>query len=192
MRALKPMPRQIWLENYIANRILYPGALAIGAYDMQIDLAILTQVLKLNKPDPFINTTLRKLVIPQSFLDFVSDLPSLTLAFINGLLCNRPKKDLFEDLWTVTLSGEREDIVGSILSPRFTSPEGSIEINLNNKIFKFKAGSISCLPCPFERCAINFSASGGKMLGKNKSVVELYGGKLGLVIDGRLNQYENQ
>lgn len=204
MRALKPMPAQIWLENYIANRILYPQAVAISAYDMQIDLAILTMALKLNKPaktvkkneflgdNPFINTTLRKIIIPTGFLDFVCDLPNLTAAFINGLLLERSRKDLFEDLWTVSLSGEREEIIGSILMPQFNFPGGFLELKLNNKIFKIKAGYINCLPCPEERCLISFNIDGGNMLGKTKGVLEVYGSKLGIVVDGRLKSYDNQ
>lgn len=204
MRALKPMPAQTWLENYIANRILYPQTVAISAYDMQIDLAILTEALRLNKPfkkeseneflgeSPFINTTLRKIIIPATFLDFTCDVQSLTLAFINGLLLDRPKKDLFEDLWTVNLSGEREEIIGSVLLPEFTSPEGFIEITFNNKVFKMKAGTISFLPCLKDSFSIGFSVNGGSVLGKNKSALEIYGGKLGIVVDGRLKSDDNQ
>src|SRR3989344_7189671 len=97
-RWLSPVPQQTLLENYIANRILYPQAIPVLPSDMKLDLAILREALKLQKPvgmqvknqflggSPFLNVTMRKIIIPASFLEFVPDLTSLVWAFVDGLL----------------------------------------------------------------------------------------------------------
>src|SRR3990167_9440024 len=87
---LKPAPELTSLENYLANKILYPQAVPLTKHDMQIDLAILREALRMNGPkpgeqksnallggNPFLNITLRKILIPERFLDFVPDLASL-------------------------------------------------------------------------------------------------------------------
>ncbi|MCR4306210.1 MAG: hypothetical protein NUV73_03955, partial [Candidatus Daviesbacteria bacterium] len=129
---LKPVPSANRLENYLANKILYPGALPLTEYDMQIDLAILREALKLNGPkaadkktnsllgdNPFLNITLRKILIPERFLNFVPDLQSLAISFIDGLLLGKERQDFFEDLWTIVLTDEGDEVVGSVLLPQF-------------------------------------------------------------------------
>src|SRR5438128_9431240 len=89
---LNPAPQVIRLENYLANRILYPQALPLTASDLQIDLAILREALRLKAgASPFLNVQLHKIIIPLNLTNFVPDLRALTWAFIDGLLTNRPK-----------------------------------------------------------------------------------------------------
>lgn len=197
MRWLSPVPQQISLENYIANRILYPQAVPISLSEIKIDLAIIREALRLNSycnkdnkneflgNSPFINVTLRKIIIPVGFLEFIPDIVSLIWAFIDGLLLEHSRKDCFEDLWTVCISNETEDVIGSILLPQFSDRQGLMEIKLEDKSYNIKAGALSVLPCPKERCSINFNFKNGKLLGKNKGVIEISGGKAGLVIDAR-------
>ena len=47
---LKNKPSSIQLENYLANKILYPQITPITADEMKIDLAILREILRLNGP----------------------------------------------------------------------------------------------------------------------------------------------
>src|SRR5687768_2390810 len=73
---LKNPPSPVQLENYLANKILYPTSLPLTESDMKIDLAILREALKINGPkaeksnsnllgdNPFLNVTLRKIIIP--------------------------------------------------------------------------------------------------------------------------------
>lgn len=197
IRWLSPVPQQIPLENYIANRILYPQAVPISFSEVKIDLAILREALRLNTSynpkdknqflgnSPFINITLRKIIIPVSFLEFIPDVVSLVWAFIDGLLLEHSKKDCFEDLWTISISNETEDVIGSILLPQFTSTQGLMEIKLEGKTCNIKAEALSILPCPKERYQIDFNLKMGKFLGKSKGQVELSGGKVGLIIDAR-------
>lgn len=195
---LKVVPNLIQLENYLANKILYPQTLPLTETDMKIDLAILREALRINGPklnlgknnpllgdNPFLNITLRKILIPQRFLTFVPGLISITWAFVDGLLLNRRKEDFFWDLWTVVLTDDTDEIVGSILLPQFIGESGVMELSLSSKTYKIRPGSLTVIPCPKDRCEIAYKFNQGKILGKEENAVEIYGGKLGLMIDGR-------
>jgi len=194
---IKPASQLAFLENYLANRILYPRTLSLTANDMKIDLAILREALKINGPkkstktnallgdNPFLNITLRKVLIPARFTDFIPDLISLTWAFIDALLFDRKKEDYFQDIWTLVLTGDTDEIIGSLMLPQFQGLTGAIKVSMFGKSYQIKQGGITAIPCSQDRCEIAFKIQNGKMLGKNESAVEVYGGKLGLIIDGR-------
>ena len=194
---LKNPPTPIQLENYIANRILYPQILPLTDQEMKIDLAILREVLKLNGPktekdgsllgnNPFLNSTLRKIIIPEKFLQFAPDLTTLTWAFVDGLLLNRKKGDFFEDLWTVVLGDDNDEVIGSVILPRFETGTDELILYVLGQNYKIKAGSLSVVACPKDRCEISYKLQKGNLLGKKESALEVYGGRLGLMIDGRV------
>lgn len=195
---IKPTPQIIQLENYLANRILYPQTLAISEYDVKLDLAILREALRINGPkvgvretnsmlgdNPFLNITLRKLLIPAKFLRYVPNLTILTWAFIDAFLIDRKKEDWFEDLWTVVLLGDVDEIVGSVILPQFNDRMAEMNLNVSGKNYKIRPGSLTVIACPKDRCEISYKFNNGRILGKSESAVEVYGGKLGLMIDGR-------
>lgn len=195
---LKPVPQLDRIENYLANKILYPQALSLTQQDMVMDLAILREALKLNGPklqtqkvnallgdNPFLNVTLRKILIPAKFLNFIPELSILTIVFIDALLLNRSKEDWFQDIWTIILTGDTDEIVGSVVLPQFEDVSGSMHCSLMDKSYEIRSGGIKVLPCPRERCEIGYKVQKGKILGKSESAIEIYGGKLGLVVDGR-------
>ena|SRR5258708_2221532 len=187
----------IQLENYLGNRILYPKTLPVTEIDMKIDLAILREALRMNGPkiepnpnpmlgdNPFLNITLRKIMIPERFLNYIPDLIGLTWAFVDGLLLTRSKKDWFEDLWTVILTDDADQVIGSVLIPQFNNSQDSMDLSVLGKKYKIKAGSLTIIPCQKDRCEIAYKFVSGRILGKKESAVEVFGGKLGLLIDGR-------
>lgn len=185
---LKPVPQLSKLENYLANRILYPQTLPQTEADMQIDLAILREALKMTSlldHSPFFNITLRKLLIPEGFLESVPSLAILAHAFIDAFLKDRKKEDLFEDLWTIVLTNDTDEIVGSVILPRFDGKEGLMNLKILGKDYEIKQGSLMVIPCDKDRCEITYKLHSGKVLGKNESNIEVYGGKLGVMVDGR-------
>lgn len=194
---ISPMPQLHLLENYLANRILYPQALSLTEYDVKIDLAILREALKLSKAptgsktnaflgsNPFFNATLRKVLIPVRFLSFVPDLASLVWAFIDILLAGRNKADYFEDLWTIVLTDDTDEIVGSCVLAQFEGGGGVMDLSVLGKNYQIRPGSLTVIPCPNLRCEISYKLQGGKVLGKGANAIEIYGGRLGLVVDGR-------
>lgn len=194
---LKPIPQFSQLENYLANRILYPQTLPQTEVDMQMDLSILREVLKINGPkistsktnallgdNPFLNIILRKLLIPSEMLNFVPSLVDLTHVFIDALLLERKKKDWFEDLWTIVLTGDVDEVIGSIILPHFDKG-GLMELKLLKRNYEIRKGNLIVIPCLHDRCEIAYKLQNGSILGKTESAIEIYGGKLGLMIDGR-------
>lgn len=195
---LKPIPQSEFIENYLASKILYPQTLPMTKYDMQIDLAILREALRLNGPKPkdptknpllgdypFLNLTMRKVLIPVNFLKFVPSLTILVQVFIDGLLSQREKQDFFSDLWTIVLTDDQDEVAGSILLPQFENETGVMNLKLQDKSYEIHPGSLTVIPCQKDRCELDYKLHKGKILGKTESAIEVYGGKLGLVIDGR-------
>lgn len=196
-RWLKKAPSDIQLENYLATRILYPQTVPLTTQDMGTDLAILREALRMNAPvgvktagallgeNPFLNITLRKVLIPAKFLPFIPNLVALTWAFVDAFFLDRRKEDLFSDIWTVVLVDEVDEVVGSILLPQFESKRGDMELVIDQKNYKIRSGSLTVIPCPQGRCEIIYKFNQGKILGKKESALDVYGGRLGLMIDGR-------
>lgn len=195
---IKNPPSQEQLENYLANKILYPQTLPLTKADMQIDLAILREALRINGPtlgqaegpllgdNPFLNITLRKIIIPERFLTYVPDLVSLSWAFVDGLLLNRRKEDWFEDIWTIVIADDINEVVGSVLLPQFGTLGDNMNLSLLGKDYTILAGSLTLVSCPQSKCQISYKLSNGQILGRQNSAVEVYGGRLGLMIDGRM------
>lgn len=201
VRWLKPPPEPGNIENYLAQRILYPQTVPITETEMKVDLAILREALRLLSPksgkggamlgdNPFVNVTLRKILIPSKFLYFIQNLSILTWVFVDGLLFGRKREDHFEDLWTIVLTGELDEIIGSLVIPEFKKG-GELKLSLMgkayglNKSYKIRAGTLMVIPCPKERCQVAFELKGGEILDKKNFAIEIYGGRLGLMIDGR-------
>lgn len=196
--SLRPVPQLTQLEDYLANRILYPQAIPQTAFDMQIDLSILREALAMNGPkpgvdknntllgsNPFLNITLRKLLIPAKFLNFAPNLAQLIQVFIDALLLDRKKEDWFEDLWTIVLTDDTDEIVGSIILTQFDGSGGVMELSVLNKNYQIRQGSLMVISCPRDRCEISYKLRGGHVLGKTESAIEVYGGRLGVMVDGR-------
>lgn len=172
------------LENYVANRILYPQTIATTSLSLEIDLAILREALRRNPK--FLNSTSRKILIPKSFTKLVPNLSQLTWAFVDAYLLNHPREELAQDLWKVILTSEdTTEIIGTVLLPIFQSSRGMMEIFLDGKSYKIKKGSLTIVPCSKNQCTIGFKVSEGQLLGRNESAVQVSGGKMGLMIDGR-------
>lgn len=185
---LKNPPTPVQLENYLANKILYPLTIPLTNYEMKIDLAILREALRINGPslgqrgepllgnNSFLNITLRKIIIPKRFLHFVPNLVSLTWAFVDGLLLHNRREKWSKDLWTVVVTEDVEEIVGSVLLPQFANLGDSMKLSLLGRDYQIKAGSLSLVGCPKSKCEIAYG----------ENTVEVCGGELGLMIDGRI------
>lgn len=181
---IRPIPDLDQLEDYLANRILYPQTIPLTERDMQIDSSILREALKMYKAQ-LLNTTTRKILIPEKFLNFLPDRLTLVKIFIDAYLLNREKRDYFQDLWTVVLTGGIDEVIGSVLFPQFVGNDGTMIIKLQDKSYEVRQGNLSLIPCPKDRCEIAYEIQKGKLLGSQENAFEVYGGKLGLVVDGR-------
>lgn len=191
----KPVGNLIQLENYLANKILYPGTLPMKEIETEMDLAILREALKLSLNqakqndflggNPFLNMGLRKILIPAGFLNYIGDLTKLTWAFVDALPVDPKRKDWFEDLWSIVLTDDIEETVGSLILPEFGGSKGQIEVNITGKSYNIKSGSLIVIPCIEDRCELSYKLKQGKLLGRVENSVQISGGRLGIMIDAR-------
>lgn len=194
---LQSSPNLISIENYLANRILYPQALPITESELKIDLAILREALKINTlnakegaypllgDNSFFNFTLRKILIPEKFLQYIPNINLIVWVFIDVLLLAIQKKDWFEDLWTIVLVDDIDEVIGSLLLPQFDKNGAKLEVKVQNKVYSISKGELTIIPCGGQRCEVSYELDHGTLLGKQTNALEVSGGRIGLVVDGR-------
>lgn len=184
---IKNPPQFVILENYIANRILYPQAVAASLGDLEIDLAILREALKRDKS--YFSLETRKIIIPNILVSRVPSLTKLVWVFIDAYLLNyQGDEKTRPEIWTVVMRhDDMDETLGTIIAPHFKG-NGAIEIKLEDskKSVVVKRGGLVVVPCLKSRCNINFKLSSGEILAQREGSVEVFGGKLGLVIEGRI------
>ena len=98
----------------------------------------------------------------------------------------RRKEDWFQDIWNVILADDADLVIGTVLLPQFKGEEDTMLLNLQGKDYKIRPNSLTVISCPKDRCQIIYKFSNGQVLGKKENAVEVSGGKLGLIIDGRM------
>ena len=177
---LKPPHNLITIQNALANRIFYPQVVPVTLEELDFDLGLLREALK-SKPQ-FLDKVSKKILIPEDFIKTFPNLDSLVWAFVDALLFNLPK-DTNSCLWTVVEAGNLR-ILGTVLFPQFEG-NGQMQLRLDGKNFMLKRGSLAIFHCQKSHCHLNFRLTSGQILGLKEGVVEIYGGELGLMIDGR-------
>lgn len=97
------------LINFLGNRIIYPQAIPITLKELEIDLAILREAIKL-KPSLVYEPQTNKILIPRAFAERFPPLLNTAKAVIEGL---NPKgvHNIF------TKDKNQEKLVGSVISP---------------------------------------------------------------------------
>lgn len=175
-RWVKPAPPLFYLENYLANRILYPQATPQTKTEVDLDLAILREALRRNSS--FFLTAEKKFLIPEEFSLRLPNLSALVLAFVDAY---KPK-----DIVTVTLVKKSGDeVIGMVIAPENIQPTDILKFIVEDKSYQIKPGSIMVIPEVSSHCHIAFRANLAKLLDKNEIVFEGSGGRLGILIDGR-------
>lgn len=160
------------LEDYLANRVFYPQAAPLTKEEITLDLKILIEGLKQNSS--FLKG--KKIIIPEDFTQRFPDLGLLVWAFVQAY---NPKEAL-----TVVLAGKGEEILGTILPAEFKDKKSIIEISIDKKTHPLKAG-FSVFPCQ-ENSQVHYFSTDSQILGQSEGTITVFGGRLGLAIDGRL------
>ena len=153
------------LEDFIGNRIIYPQSIPDTPQDMEIDLAILREVIKLN-PGRFHDQLKMRLVIPQDFIARFRPLNALVWAFADVL----PLKELTK-IFVKDWAGNH--VIGTIIKVVDKSDE--VTITLNVQTFKLKKGSLTVIP---------FLTKEGSLI-VNTTPLAVSGGEAGLFVDLR-------
>lgn len=195
---LKPIPDLTLLENHLAHRILYPDVIPVTAAEVQYDLAILREAIRnytfatkdeqlnpLLGNNSFYNFTLRKIMIPKTFLTYSGNLENLILVFADVLLVSIEKKDWFEDFWTIVLTSDVDEVLGSLLIPQFEKNGNLLKAKVSDKSYDVNKGEFVVIPCGLPRSKVTYEIDAGKLLDRQSNSVEISGGRVGIVVDGR-------
>lgn len=161
-----------YLQNFIANRLLYPQAMPATLLDFEIDRSILREVLRLQ---PALLTegekNSSKIVIPQEFIERFVGIKPIVLAWINAL---SPK-----GIMPIFIKDQSKlQMVGSIYSPEKLTGE-KINFFLNDKKYELHIGKVYLFP-------VNSKITAQI---ENGETVELRGGEFGIVLN--LKEEEN-
>ena len=161
------------VENYVANRIIYPQTLPSSSREMKLDLAILREALTRDEKVVF-DQVKSTIVLTDEFMVHFT-LKDLATALADGL--NLQEKTL---VYWKTESGVRN--LGTIINLR-----GSVNDNLNLTLntggdkpttqnIVIKNGSFEFIGCNSKSAAITLD---------NSRTIDVIGGDLGIVVDIR-------
>ena len=175
-RWITPAPSQTVLENYLANKLIYPQTVPVTQADQNMDLAILREALRRNLI--FFKTNQKKIFIPADFLQITPDIKKMVSIFIDAY---KPS-----GLITFVLTTRIKDkVLGSLITVNCKIGD-TLYFDLEGKNFKVKPGNLIILPCPKDHCHVSFKSSNSTIFGKNELLFEIPGGDIGLIVDGRL------
>ena len=170
-------PDSAAIENYIANRVIYSQTVPVTLNDQNIDFAILREAQR--AAPIYFKQNQKKIFIPADFLQITPDIKKLVNIVIDAF---EPK-----GLITFVLTARTKDeILGSLVTVN-CKKEDMLYFELEGKNFKIKPGNLTILPCPKDHCHVNFKSQGSTIFGKTELVFEIPGGKIGLIVDGRLS-----
>lgn len=166
------------LQNQRANLIYYPQTIPIEKKDLTIALAILKEAIA---GGPYFSPVSRKIFIPYDFVYQFSNLVDLAVVFIDALLTKPTERT---GIWSLILKSDLEQVAGTVVFPKLNQ-NSSVEFGLEGKKYMVKAGSVVSLPCNKQRCQLSYKLTNGSLLNQASGAVEVYGGPLGVLIDGR-------
>lgn len=174
---LKSSADDFYLENYIANKALYPQTVPVTAADMELEMAILAVAVKQNLT--IFKLQQKKLQIPKIFITRFPNLQKLIIVVKDAM-------DLKEEIITLEVLDEgRVKPEGSLIKVNLKDESGSVRFKLDNKSYQTKKGSILFIPCNSKKCHLQFKTSSGAILNKKEGIMDVYGGIIGVVVDAR-------
>jgi hypothetical protein len=176
-RWIKPTPEVYFLENYLANRIIYPQSIPSDEKSLDLDLAILREGLK-STPE-YYNKGSQRIFIPEGFISRFPNIKKLVWAFIDAYELSDINK-------VVLLKPNYQEVLGTVVSLKFNSPKGGVaKTTIEEKPYEIKQGSLMILSCLSSHCHMTFKSNHATLLGKKDLTFEAFGGELGIFIDAR-------
>lgn len=163
------------ITNFLGNRILYPQAIPLTHEELDVDLAILREAIKL-KPSLVYEPQTNKIVISRSFIERFPPASKVARAVIEGL---EPKG--LHNIFIRDKGGQ--SLIGSVISP--LNPQ---KLSTDEKTVMFTGlairkalplNAVSFIPTPASDVKI--------MLGGEEFRVS--GGEAGIIIDLRLGKF---
>lgn len=183
LRWISAHPNPITVENFVANRIIYPQVVPESMADLELDMAILREAIRTSHE--FVDLKNLRIFIPETLFSRIPDLTKLVWVFVDAYLIGWNDKNPGKNVWTVVLKrSQGEEILGSVIMPEFHAKNSCINLTIRSKNIQVKKGQLSVVPCA-SQCKFSFSLSNGLVLGMQQGLLQVPGGKLGLMIDGR-------
>lgn len=161
-----------FLANVLGNRILYPQTIALNKQELEIDFAILREAIK-QKPMLFYEPQTNKILIPEQFVQRFPPLAKLAGAVIEAI---NPKGVI-----QILIKRKKLEKVGSLISPdinRIKSESGKVRIIVEGKPSLLNLNTLY----------ISQTSSSEVKIEIGEAEYKVSGGKLGVIIDLRLNK----
>lgn len=124
------------LENFVANRMLYPQSVPMNEYEMEIDLAILKAVI-LKNPKLVYNELRSTITIKKELVVRFPPVSRLLLT-LSGVLPLKEKTKIYEKDWAQTR------LVGTLLCP--VTEEAKVTAEIGGKHFNLSPQSFTHIP----------------------------------------------
>ncbi|MDD2823378.1 MAG: hypothetical protein PHQ59_04855 [Candidatus Daviesbacteria bacterium] len=176
-----PQPEDaIILENKIGNRMLYPQVIPQAAKDLAFNFAIIRKVIEKNQ-DKFYNKNLKKIEIPEGFLQYFPDIQKLVTIFIDAIL--PPGITAF---WLKSLNLGPKNL-GTLIRPDNLGAGSIVTIGVGGKQYQIKAGAMATIPITQSRADITFTSASATLMDKKVLSIEVVTGQLGLMVDARIS-----
>ncbi len=164
-----------FLINYLGNRILYPQAIPLSIKELEIDLAILREAIKL-KPSLVYEPQTNKILIPKAFAERFPPIVNTAKAVVEGL---NPKG--VHNIYIKDKGSER--LVGSVISPlspqKLSKDEKSVVLSGMAIRRALPLNSVTVMPTPASDVTI--------VLGDEE--FRASGGEVGIIIDLRMGSF---
>lgn len=157
-----------FLLNFLGNRILYPQTIPVSPLEMEIDLAILREALKIDS-EKFYNKERQEIEVPEQFLlRFVPEL-KLLAAVIDGIKPPGVVKILLKKV------AEKKTLATSY-NPAILKGKDLVEVSIENRSFKLLPNTLTLIPC-----------KGGQLTLKidGKEPIKFDPGEIGIFVDLR-------
>lgn len=159
------------LMNFLGNRILYPQTIPLSKSELEIDLAILRQAVKL-KPALVYDPQRNKLFLPLSFIQRFPNITRLAGVIIEAISPKGVNQIYIKDKNQVKL-------VGSAISPvdptKLPNDNQKVKVSINGTQSTLRLNTLSV----FQTGAANINVS----IGNQDTKVS--GGDIGIIIDLR-------
>ncbi len=160
-----------FVENHIANRLLYPQSIALTKAELDLDFIILSLAIQ-KHPEIFFNSNQNRVVIPKIASDYFPPLTRL----ISVILLTIPSEKV-SDIWLKDETNQK--LLGSFISQKMIQKinmSGEIKLSIENEEKTLIPNQLNLIPV---------SEKTVKVLINQAHSFNAVGGVLGLFVDLR-------
>ncbi len=164
VRWLKSIKDTNAIENAIANRIIYPQTIPVTKIDLEIDFAILKELL-LRNPAIFYDSKNNRIVISEQYEQIFNPLSRLVTLICDVI--NLPAQ-------VVNIYAARGNrLLGSVIAPKISGNFSEVLIELNNYSKILEVGKTYLLPIKEKQISVCLN---------KQLTLNLVGGDIGVII----------